>query len=229
MTKCIIIDDEPLAIKLLASYCSEIDQVEVLHTFSNPVEAIKFLKINPVDLIFLDIQMPELSGIDLVKIIDDQVSVIFTTAYPEYAVEGFEVNAVDYLLKPITFQRFEQAVAKFLQHRKGKIANDVLDDFIMVKSDYRLSKIKYDDILFLEGMGDYTAIHTSRKKTLTLEKMKTFEKDLPSQRFLRVHRSFIIALDKFQYIERNKIKIGTKLIPIGTTYQERFWERINRK
>lgn len=229
MTECIIIDDEPLAIKLLNSYCKALEGIEVLDTFCNPVEAIKFLKSCPVDLILLDIQMPQLNGLDFAKIIDEQVAVIFTTAYPEHAVAGFELNALDYLLKPISFERFSSAIAKLPRRKQDDGEVKGYDDFIMVKAEYRLTKINYDDILFLEGMGDYTAIHTKTGKVLTLEKMKNFERNLPSKRFIRVHRSYIISIEKFQYIERNKIKVGPKLIPIGSTYEANFWERIKIK
>ena len=231
MLNCIIIDDEPLAIDLLKDYVSKTQFLELLASFTNPIEAMHFANDNDVDLILLDIQMPELAGIQFMKIMQDKSNFILTTAYDKFALEGYEYDVIDFLLKPITFERFMVAANK----AKDRLANlsDSINtesqepkDYIFVKSEYKIQKVDLSDILYLEGMGDYINVQRSSGKLLTLENIKSFHERLPSSRFLRVHKSYIISLEKIDFIERNRVKIGDKLIPISNTYQKDFWKRV---
>lgn len=228
MTTCLIIDDEPLAINLLASYVDKIDYLSLAGTFSNPLEALGFLQNNHVDVIFLDIQMPELSGIQFAKIIDNNTAIIFTTAYPNHALEGFELEVIDYLVKPITLERFIKATNR-LKSNEPKSSKPLTSskDYFFVKTEYKHLKINYADILYMKGYGDYVAIQKTNEKILTLENMKYFEKTLPSNQFVRVHKSYIISLDHISYIEKNRIVIGKEFIPIGGKYQDNFWRMVN--
>ncbi|MEN0050093.1 MAG: LytTR family DNA-binding domain-containing protein [Bacteroidota bacterium] len=232
MIKCLIIDDEPLAIQLLADYVQKSKDLELVHTFSNPIEALHFLAENEVDLLFLDIQMPELTGIQLMKITKGKYQVILTTAYDQYALDSYDFDVIDYLMKPISLDRFMLAVEKAKKRIQTETPTVVVKeaantkDYIFVKSGYKTLKINLSDILHLESLGDYVAIHTENEKILTLENMSHFEDILPSEDFLRVHRSHIIALSKINFIERNRIVIQEKYIPISASYQAAFWERI---
>lgn len=219
MIKCAIIDDEPLAIKLIETYISKLDQLALVASHSNPLEGLATLKTTPVDLLFLDIQMPELSGVQLARILPDNIQVIFTTAYPDYAVEGFELKALDYLLKPISLYRFIDAVERYkaLPTPASSFTED--KKFIFVKTEYRQQKINLDEIYYLKGMGDYCQIILQAEKIMTLEKMQSFETRLPSHLFRRVHKSYLIAINKIEYVEKNKMKIKDELIPIGKTYE----------
>ncbi|WP_282042920.1 LytR/AlgR family response regulator transcription factor [Winogradskyella flava] len=225
---CIIIDDEPLAIDLLESYVSKIENLELIGSFVNPLDALKLLRDRPVDILFLDIQMPEITGVDFKKIISPEVKVIFTTAYSEYALESYDLNAVDYLLKPITFQRFLQAVEK-VQNKNSKTETTKDEDYVFVKTEYRHQKLFFSDILYLKGLSDYVAIQTKSGKVLTLQNMKEFEQDLPNNKFIRVHKSYIINLEHIEFIERNRIVMHGEYIPIGATYKDAFWKKINNK
>ncbi|MEM9680972.1 MAG: response regulator transcription factor [Bacteroidota bacterium] len=225
---CIIIDDEPLAINLLESYVSKIEDLKLIDTFDNPLDALKLLRDTPVDVLFLDIQMPEITGVEFKKIISPDVKVIFTTAYSEYALESYDLNAVDYLLKPITFQRFLQAVEK-VQEKTVTIQPDDGIDYIFVKTEYRHQKLFFNDISYLKGLSDYVAIQTKEGKVLTLQNMKEFEQILPKHKFIRVHKSYIVSLEHIEFIERNRIVIEGEYIPIGATYKDAFWNKINGK
>lgn len=225
---CIIIDDEPLAIDLLESYVSKIENLELIGSFVNPLEALKLLRDTPVDILFLDIQMPEITGVDFKKIISPEVKVIFTTAYSEYALESYDLNAVDYLLKPITFQRFLQALEK-VQNKNSKTETTKDEDYVFVKTEYRHQKLFFSDILYLKGLSDYVAIQTKNGKVLTLQNMKEFEQDLPNNKFIRVHKSYIISIEHIEFIERNRIVMHGEYIPIGATYKDAFWKKINNK
>jgi len=234
MIKCIIIDDEPLAIQLLADYVQKSKGLELVNTFSNPIEALHFLSENEVDLLFLDIQMPELTGIQLMKITKGKYQVVLTTAYDQYALEGYDFDVVDYLLKPISLDRFMLAIEK-VKKRIQKETPTVMvketnnfKEYIFVKSGYKTLKINLSEILHLESLGDYVAIHTTTEKILTLENMSHFEEILSSEGFLRIHRSHIIALSKIDFIERNRIVIKERYIPISASYQASFWKKINK-
>ncbi len=222
MINCIILDDEPLAINLLASYVDNVTYLTCLKTFTNPLEAMQFVRNNSVDLAFLDIQMPQLSGVDLARIISDDTKVIFTTAYPDYALEGFELNAVDYLVKPISFSRFISAVDRLKDDSRMVYSSSETKEFIFVKTEYRLQKIDTNEIYFLKGTGDYCTIYTEKGKVMTLENLKSLTHRLSSTRFTRVHKSYTVAIDKVNYIKKNRIYIDEEIIPIGKTYEEDF-------
>jgi len=227
---CIIIDDEPLAIELLSDYVGKMQDLKLVGSFTNPIEALHSLEKQPVDLIFLDIQMPELTGIQFMKITKGKTKFILTTAYENFALESYEYNVVDYLLKPITLDRFITAVAKVDSKNSAKEnispTQKTSQNFLFVKSGYKTQKVKFDDILYFEGLSDYVAIHSPEGKILTLEKLKYFAATLPSDRFVRVHKSFIISIEKIDFIERNRVVIGEKYIPIGAIYAEAFWKKV---
>ncbi len=232
MISCILVDDEPLALELLSDYVERHERLTLVGAYSNPIEALKMLNEKTVDLIFLDVQMPELNGIQFMQITGQKHDIILTTAYEKYAVAGFEHDAVDYLVKPISFDRFSAAIERFEKRRQPQAAEkpeSSQNDILFVRSEYKILPIKYNDILYIESLGDYLAIHTKKGKTLTLETMKNYEKILPASLFIRVHKSFIVALNKIAEIERNEITIASAIVPIGETYKKAFWERINSK
>ncbi|GAB5551673.1 MAG: LytTR family DNA-binding domain-containing protein [Saprospiraceae bacterium] len=227
--QCLLIDDEPLALQLLGDYIEKTEGLSLLGAFSDPIQALQFTYTNSPDLIFLDIQMPELTGIQLLKIFQQKHPVILTTAYQQYAMDGYEHDVIDYLLKPISYDRFLVAIQKFQQRKSTALEAPVATtskDHIFVKSEYRVLRINLSDILFLEGLGDYVAIHTAKGKILTLENMKHFAAVLPLRQFMRVHKSYIIAFSKIDFIERNRVVIKTQRIPISDTYKKDFWQQI---
>jgi DNA-binding LytR/AlgR family response regulator len=234
MLKCIVIDDEPLAVKLLSNYVVKCEFTTLAAAYNNPIEALKNLEYLPVDLILLDVQMPELSGVQFAKIVQGKYPVIITTAYEEYALEGYQLDIIDYLLKPISYARFIAAIDRArLRNTNVSVPEKEVDTsssqtYIFVKSGYKTQRIDLNDILYVEGMSDYIRIHTSNGTVLTLDSLKGFGASLPADRFMRVHKSYIIALHKLDFIENNRILVGEKRIPIGGTYQEAFWERINK-
>lgn len=221
---CIILEDEPLALKRTKEYVERISYLNLLQTFDNGFEALSFLKKQTVDLLFLDIKMDELTGIQLLESLEKKPYVIVTTAYDEYAIKGFELNVTDYLLKPFSIERFIQAVDKvFFQMNKALIENR---EFFFVKSEYKIEKIFFQDILFIEGMRDFRCIQLSSKRTLTSQTFSELEMDLPPSKFCRVHKSYLVALDKIERIEKNRIKIGEVHLPIGELFKESFFIRI---
>jgi DNA-binding LytR/AlgR family response regulator len=226
-TKSVIIDDEPLAIELIKSHAAQISGLEVVGTFSNAVKAIEFIKTRPVDLLFLDIHMPVLSGIDFLKSTRITPKVILTTAYREYALEGYELNVVDYLLKPITFERFFKAVDKYLScipsDPKGstqECVNAQDKEHIYVKADKKNLKVRLDDILYVESIKDYIKIQTPDNIILVKEKISAFEKLLPPNLFLRVHRSYLVNTRNITAFTNNDIEINSTEIPIGGLYKQ---------
>jgi DNA-binding LytR/AlgR family response regulator len=223
---CIIIEDEPLAMERIKSYVLRLPYLNLLSLFEGGIDAITFLKDNKVDLIFLDINMDELSGIQLLESTKIRSEVIITTAYSEYALKGFDLNVTDYLLKPFTFERFLQAVDKVKNNLAKK---DVVKEkeFIFVKTEYRLEKLSLNEILYIEGMRDYRRIHTSDKRIMTLQTFKDFELEIPSNIICRVHKSFMVSLDKIVSVEKDRIKIKDVIIPISETYKKEFLELIN--
>jgi two-component system LytT family response regulator len=224
---CIIIEDEPLAMERTKSFVSKLPFLNLLACFESGIDAIEFLKSNKVDLLFLDINMDELSGIQLLESLKIESEVIITTAYNEYALKGYELNVTDYLLKPFTFERFIQAANK-AQNNLAKHKTVEEKKFIFVKTEYRLEKILLNEILYIEGMRDYRRIHTSDKKIMTLQTFKDLELEIPENLICRVHKSFMVSLDKINSIERDRIKIRDVLIPISETYKKRFLELINK-
>jgi len=224
MISCIIIEDEPLALKRTMEYVEKIRYLDLIHSFDNGFEAIGFLKEHDIDLIFLDIKMDELSGIQLLESLDKRPYVIITTAYSDYALKGYELNVTDYLLKPFTIERFIKAVEKVSDILERKHENN--RDFFFVKTDYKIEKVFFKDVLYIEGMRDYRNIQTDSRKILTLQTFGDLEKELPDSLFSRVHKSFMVAFNKIDLIERNRIKIKDKMIPIGETYKENFYKKI---
>ena len=226
MIRAIIVDDEPLAIKLLENYADKLEKIQILGTYANPIDALNFIQSQEVDLIFLDIQMPELNGLNLAKLIGEDTKIIFTTAYPDHAVQGFELKALDYLVKPISLARFLDAVGRYEQPQKvaATSVEQATTKYLFVKTEYRKQRIDFSDIFYLQGMGDYCAIVTKDKKIMTLEKLRSFEDRLPSNNFIRVHKSYIVALDKIDFVEKNRIKILENRVPIGATYEARVKE-----
>lgn len=235
MLNCIVIDDEPLAIRLLSDYIEKTDGLALLKAFSNPIEALQYADENRPDLIFLDIQMPELTGIQFMKIANGKYPIILTTAYDSYALDSYEFDVIDYLLKPISLDRFMIAANKAKERLQTQVSDSThtvghpptaTPGYIFIKSDYKTLKINLADILYLEGLGDYVCIHLPGKKILTLEKMKHLATTLPDSNFIRVHKSYLVAIDKIDFIERNRIVINEQRLPIGATYKEEFWSRI---
>lgn len=230
MINCLIIDDEPLARKGLKEYISDVEFLELRGEFENPLKAMDTIVNEKIDLIFLDIQMPKITGLEFLKTLSSAPLVIFTTAFPQYAVDGFELNAVDYLLKPFSFERFWKAVLKVRTlHESGRApAAPVVSDseHIFVKTDNRLIKINYADILFVEALQNYVAIHTSGKKYIAYLTFKAVEESFPQQIFLKVHKSYLVALSKIDSIEGNEIIIGTHHIPISRTTREQVLQKI---
>lgn len=235
MLNCIVIDDEPLAIRLLSDYIEKTNGLALLKAFSNPIEALQYAGENRPDLIFLDIQMPELTGIQFMKIANGKYPIILTTAYDNYALDSYEFDVIDYLLKPISLDRFMIAANKAKERLQAPAttapsisspAPSAGPGYIFVKSDYKTLKISLAEILYLEGLGDYVCIHLPGKKILTLEKMKHLATTLPDSNFIRVHKSYLVAIDKIDFIERNRIVINEQRLPIGATYKDAFWNRI---
>ncbi|MCK4676693.1 MAG: response regulator transcription factor [Bacteroidales bacterium] len=235
--KCIAVDDEPLALELLEDFISKVPFLKLKALCKNAFEAIEALEKDKIDLIFLDIQMPDLSGIQLFRSLSSKPLVIFTTAYSNYAVEGFDLDATDYLVKPFSFDRFLKAVSKAYrqfnkQHAPPIISHDkekkTAKEFIFVKEGTTTVKIILNDILYIEGLKDYIKIFTSGKTILTLMSLKAMEKKLPGDYFVRVHRSYIIAVAKIDSIERSRIIIGKKWIPVGDFYKENFQRMLKK-
>lgn len=224
MINAIAIDDEPPALEIIQQFCMDIDFIDLKKTFTQPQEALKYLKNYPVDLLFLDIQMPSIQGVDFYKKLNIPIKVIFTTAFPEFAVEGFNVNAVDYLLKPFAFERFEAAAIKALHMFQRTTVQQ--NPYLLVRVDYRLVKIMFDSILFVEGLDDYLKIHITNGSSVVVRMtMKHMLDKLPSDEFVRVHKSFIVALDKIDSIRHKVIAVGEKQVPIGTRFEQEFLHR----
>lgn len=218
---CIIVDDEPLAVSLLQQYAAKEQGLTVQATFTNPSDAIQFLETNDPDCIFLDVQMPEITGLQFIELIKKKCFVVFTTAYHEYAVNAFDLDVVDYLLKPVTEERFHKAAIKLQERIVLQKANDKNEnEWLFVKSGYKMVKVNFKDILYLEGMRDYTAIHTTTQKLLTLKSMRQMEALLPVNSFARVHKSYIVNLHRISVAEKGKLMIGDTSIPVGSTYAE---------
>ena len=220
---CAIIDDEPLALEMMSDYVQKTPFLTLTGAYNSAVQAIKTIRENPVDLLFLDIQMPELSGLEFAKVLPKRTKVVFTTAFPQYAVEGYEVEAFEYILKPISYEAFlkvaKRAYDWFSQSEKAK--NYAKDRFIFVKSDYKLVRIDLDNILFIEGLKDYVRIYTENgDKIMSLMNMKTLEDFLPKPEFLRSHRSYIVHMNKVKCLDRFRMNIGENYIPVSESYKD---------
>lgn len=241
MIRCLVVDDEPLAIDILEDYIAKIPFLCLVKTYQNPIEALSAVQEGGIDLVFLDVQMPELTGIQFLKIANGKCKVILTTAYPQYALEGYELNVLDYLLKPIAFDRFYKAAQKAKEtifnipaaapvvEAAAPAPQAIVNDFIFVKTEYKIQKIYLNDILFIEGLKDYISIYTKKERIITLQSMKKIDEALPDHLFVRVHKSYIVALDKIESIERSRIAIADKIIPIGDTHRDYFFKLIEDK
>lgn len=225
--QCIVVDDEPLSIQVITEFIRKMPELELLQSFTNPLQALAFMKQQPqIALVFLDIQMPELSGIEFMQIRQGMADVIIVSAYDEYALDGFQYEATDYLLKPVSFDRFAKAVQKVLQKNVAKEPLPAQNDYIFIRTDKRIVRVNLSDILYLEALRNYVAIQATSQKILTLQNLRSFEDILSPQRFVRVHKSFIAAIDKIDSVERQRIFIGPHTVPIGDTYVKQFYEAI---
>ncbi len=225
---CIIIEDEPLALHRTKGFVDKIPFLKLSATFDNALSGLTYLKSNKVDLLFLDINMDELSGIELLENSKIDSQVIITTAYQEYALKGYELNVTDYLLKPFNFDRFLKAVNKAQENLQNSPSINA-SNFIFVKTENRLEKIEINDILYIEGMRDYRRIHTVSKRIMTLQNFSDLEQVLPAHLVCRVHKSYMVGINKIESIERSRIKIADQLIPISDTYKELFFQLINNR
>ncbi|HEY4787806.1 MAG TPA: LytTR family DNA-binding domain-containing protein [Bacteroidales bacterium] len=225
--KCLIVDDEPLSQDVLKKYVDDCPLLELAGISFDAFEANDMLQAHDIQLIFLDINMPKLSGIRFVKTLNNAPLIIFTTAYPEYAIEGYEVDATDYLVKPFSFERFLKAVNKAIEKiNYAQLKNQPAGGFILLKSDKKVYKVNYDDIMYLQSFGDYVKVFTSEKCLVVHDTFKNMQEQLPEREFVRIHKSYLIAFGKIQYIEGNQVKIGNELIPIGLNYKEELTKRL---
>ena len=229
---CIAIDDEPLALSKLEAFVKKIPDLNLIMTFDSAIEAISWLKENNIDLIFLDIQMEQLTGIQFLEATGTMSRIIITSAYDQYAIKSFDLNVTDYLLKPFSFQRFVQAINKVFDYYSKKAENQKKkfesEGFIFVKIEYRLERVDLNEIIYIEGMKDYLRIVCTNKKIMTLLSFQKIEEILPLKKFCRVHKSFIVAIEKIKSIERGVIIIADQRIPVSNTYKESFFSRIKQ-
>lgn len=233
--RCMIVDDEPLALDILTSYINKIDNLELVASLSNAVEAFNMLTRSQVDILFLDIQMPRLNGLDLIRNMNKAPKVIFTTAYREYALEGYELDAADYLLKPISFDRFLRAVQKVIhsypQPAQALASNGnppYSDAFIYLKADKKMVKVFLNEILYIESLKDYIRVFTPEKNIVTYQRISYMEEKLPHHKFIRIHRSYIVALDKVEAYSNSHVEVAKKEIPIGRNYRQGVLKMLNK-
>lgn len=228
--KCIIIDDEPPATRILENYIEKVSFLEKAGVFNDSLKALEFLNTESVDVIFLDIQMPQLTGLQLSRIISKDIKIIFTTAYPDFALEGFELNATDYLLKPIAFERFYQAVSKLNAEQKAEVIPNNSSDFIFIKTDgkNKFQKLFLNEILYVEGLQNYVCIHTQKQQIITHSSLKNVIESLPEKDFIQIHKSYVIALKQIESTDSFSVFINAKELPIGGTFKDAFFERIDQ-
>ena len=226
--RCIAIDDEPIALDIIKSHASKVPFLDLKRTFVNAIEALTFLKTEPIDLIFLDINMPDLTGLDFAQVVGTKSLVVFTTAYPEYALQGFELSALDYLLKPIAFGRFMQAANKAYERLSddGKNGTPVRSPFIFVKDGYDWVRIDLDELQYVESEGNYLTFQETGRKALTRMTIGEATEILPNDQFMRVHKSYIVSLDRIEKIERHQLTIGKAQIPLSGSYRDELLERV---
>ena len=232
--KCIIVDDEPVAREILENHLERIETISVVASCKSAIEAFKIINTHPVDLIFLDINMPDISGLSFAKSMSDEYKVIFTTAYREYAVDGFDLKAVDYLLKPISFERLLQGINKFFEEtlatapRQSEEIHIEKDDSIFVRSERKMVKVNFKDIVYIESLGDYIKIHLDGQKVLiTRDTLSNLEARLPTGDFIRIHRSFIVSMDKIETFTSDTIEIGMHEVPISRSYRDAVIEKLS--
>lgn len=232
--RTIALDDEPLALKLVTDYIRKTPFLELVAEFDNPLDAIDFLSEDVIDLIILDIQMPDLTGTDFIRSLQDAPKIIFTTAFEKYALEGFKLNAVDYLLKPFNYQEFLTAVQKAKKlidlEQKSLPILEANNQFLFLKSEYKIRRINFNEILYIEGLKDYVKVflQNESKPIMSLSTLKSVEQKLPTEHFMRVHRSFIVNLDKIETIERSRIVFGKTYIPVSDQYKDKFQDFVNK-
>ena len=227
--KCIIVDDEPPATRILENYIGKVSFLENTGVFNDSLKALEFINTQAVDVIFLDIQMPQLTGLQISRIISKDIKVIFTTAYPDFALEGFELNAVDYLLKPISFERFYQAVAKLNTESKTIVSSqNNSPDFLFIKTDgkNKFQKIFLNDILYVESLQNYVCIHTSKQQIITHSSLKNVIESLPDNDFIQIHKSHVISLKHIESTDNFSVFINGKELPIGATFKDAFFDKI---
>jgi DNA-binding LytR/AlgR family response regulator len=231
LLKCIIVDDEPPAIRLLEKYVAKTSFLELVASTTNSLEALQLIENNDVDLLFLDIQMPNLTGIQLSKIVKGKVKIIFTTAYPQFALESYNLNAIDYLLKPFEFERFYQAALKVKSDDKVVVEKAQLNEFIFIKTGNKNSfeKVYIKDIYYIEGLKNYVAIHFKDKQIITYNTLKHIEDYLNENNFIKIHKSYIISINHIDKTTTDSVFINQNELPIGDTYRKAFFELINRK
>lgn len=223
--RCITVDDEPLALDKISGFVEQMPQMKLEARFGNAREALAHLAKHPADILFLDIQMEQMTGLDLLAALSEKPQVILTTAYSEYALKGYELEVTDYILKPYSFERFARAANLAIKRLEEKTSTPSAD-FIFVKTDYRLVKIRLNDILYIEGMRDFRCIVTTSGKILTQQTFGSFEEQLPSSAFARIHKSYMISVAKIESIEKHRVKIGSELLPVSESYRESFYKRI---
>ena len=228
--RCLIIDDKPLAIDILADYAGKVPFLELVATTINPIEGLHLVREQKIDLVFLDIQMPELTGMQFIKIAGKQCKIILTTAYAEYALDGYEHDVVDYLLKPIAFERFYRAAEKALNliADKPSVVAEPAPEYLFVKTEHRIQKINLVDILYVEALQNYVSLNTTNGRVMSLQPLKKLEEQLPSGEFVRVHKSYIISLRHITSVERGRIFIGDTVIPVGDNYRDGFYRVIDK-
>jgi DNA-binding LytR/AlgR family response regulator len=230
---CIIIDDEPPAIRILEKFVTQLKGLELIASSSNGLNGLELIQQHQPDIVFLDIQMPDLTGIQLSKLIAHETNIIFTTAYAQFAVEGFQLNAVDYLLKPIAFPRFIEAIEKVKKKKTSKKepTNITNEDYFFVKTDgkNKFRKVKLTDILYAESIKNYVIIHTESEQLVTYNTLKNIQESLPDTRFIKIHKSYIIALNKIEKTDNYEVWINGKDLPLGDTYRSDFFKQINKK
>lgn len=243
--RCIIVEDEPLARNLLEQYIHKVPYLDLVRSFPNPMDALDFLRNNSIDLLISDIQMPELTGISLLKVLSVKPLIILTTAYPEYALEGYELDVMDYLLKPVTFERFLQAIEKaesrmqIVKQAAALEEHPANKQYIFVKDRTKLVKVKLEDIIYVEGLKDYIIIYTKEKRIVPLQTLKSFESLLPADQFIRIHNSYIVSFEAIDAIEKEKVQIvpityqtgspARTFLPISDTYRKAFKDFIEKK
>jgi len=231
---CIIVDDEPPAVRILQKYVDQLSDLECIATTNSALEALQLVELHKPDLLFLDIQMPQLTGIQLSTLLKDKVKIIFTTAYSQFALEGYELNVVDYLLKPISFDRFIRAFEK-LKKQSHFVENNETEvqsvDYFFVKTDgkNRFTKVKLADICYLESVKNYVILHTDNEQIVTYNTLKYYEESLPKRQFVKIHKSFLVAVQKIEKTDTNEVYILGKELPLGDTYKNDFFEHINKR
>jgi two-component system, LytTR family, response regulator len=226
--RCITVDDEPLSLAKIEGFIGRVPYLKLVSSFTSAIEAMAFIKENDIDLVFLDIQMDNLTGIQMLEIMNPKPAVIFTTAYDQYALKGYELNISDYLLKPFSFERFLKAVERVSGqlHQTLSFPGKDSNNYIFLKTEYRLEKVNFDDIFYVESRGDYLYVVLRNTRILTLMRMKNLTDLLPEKQFIRVHKSYLVAIDKIMAIEHGRIRVKDITIPVGDTYREEVWKRL---